>query len=451
MELRNLYPDSPQQSFYVENLGCAKNQVDAEVIIAALEREGWKSAEGPSEATLIIVNTCSFIEPARVESVNSTLELRSRFPGKRIIIAGCMSQQYGERLLGMLPEVDGVFGNRSPGNLPEMLEGVFAGKRPVHRPESGKISSLYGSSLSTTGSAYVKIAEGCDNRCSFCSIPLIRGNLRSLPIGTIVDEIKSLLDDGAREICLIAQDLAAYGTDRGAGELAELLGAILSLKGKFWLRMLYMHPDHFPKEVLQICRSDPRLLPYFDLPFQHGSSRVLSAMGRSGNADVYVDLVDEIREILPGAVIRSSFLVGFPNERREDYIQLLRFQQRARLDWLGVFVYSREQDTLAYSMGLFPRLRHRLLLTTVSGRKNRIEELQIPITEERLQKLVGDIQEVFIEERIEQTDLYLGRSYMHAPEVDGQIVVHGTDLPSGTIIEARITGVNGFDLEADAI
>ncbi len=368
-------------SFFIESLGCAKNQVDSELIIASLEKAGWRYCADPREADVLIVNTCGFISSAKKQSIETGLELRSRFPRKKIYMMGCLFERYPKELARELPEFDGFMGNRDPAGIVELLRGGSragggAGNRPTLPAQRVRL-------LSFPGSAYVKAAEGCDNRCSYCAIPLIRGELDSRPRTDIVSEIKGLLSRGVREIILVAQDLGSYGRDRGEPELGLLLRDISELPGRYWVRMLYVHPDHFPRDLIPAVREDPRLLPYFDIPFQHASPPILAAMGRIPDAEKNLRLIEELRDGLPGAVIRSTFLVGFPGETEEDFSRLLGFQAGASLDWLGVFEYSREEGTAAY--GLPGRVR----AAEARRRKAVIEQRQVPITERALDGHVG--------------------------------------------------------------
>jgi ribosomal protein S12 methylthiotransferase len=291
--------------------------------------------------------------------------------------------------------------------------------------------------LSLPGSAYVKISEGCNNRCAFCAIPLIRGGLRRRDIPGIVEECKALLGRGVKELCLIGQDIGSYG------DLSALLEALSALKGDFWVRLLYIHPDNFPLPILEIIEKDARLLPYFDIPFQHGSAKILKAMNRRGNAGVYLDLIETIRGRLPNAVIRSTFMTGFPGETGEDFAALLDFQEKACLDWLGCFTYSREEDTPAFSM------KTRVPKKTALERKGIIEERQIPITEKQMDRFTGQSFDALVEEKIEGEDgLYLGRLFCQAPEVDGSAVItSGRDLLPGDFVRGRVFARAGFDLD----
>ncbi|HYW81686.1 MAG TPA: MiaB/RimO family radical SAM methylthiotransferase, partial [Spirochaetia bacterium] len=311
------HPAAAGRLFHLESLGCAKNQVDSELMIAALQKAGWERASGPGAADVLIVNTCGFITEAKTQSIETSLSLKAQHPGKKVIMAGCLSERYRDTLARELPEIDGFLGNKDPADIVELLEGRLAAQsdpadsaeaaslpepaRPYERPHL----------LSFPGSAYVKIAEGCANRCTYCAIPLIRGALASRDRAELMAEIRSLRDRGIKELILIAQDLGSYGRNRGGAELVPLLSDIAALEGDFWVRLLYIHPDHFPEGLLDVVAADPRFLPYFDLPFQHAAPGILRAMGRRGDPERNLALVSEIRDRLPLAAIRSTFLLGF--------------------------------------------------------------------------------------------------------------------------------------------
>jgi ribosomal protein S12 methylthiotransferase len=423
-------------TFYIESLGCAKNQVDSEFLIADLEGRGLRWVAGPQDAQLIIVNTCGFITSAKEQSIQTSLELKNRFPDKKVIMLGCLVQRYGPELEREMSEIDGFVGLDDPGALRRVISSLSDGS-----PEAHSRSRF----LSFPGSAYVKAAEGCSNHCSYCAIPLIRGELVSRPRGEILEEISELLERGIVEINLIAQDLASYGRDRGQGELVALVSSIVGLKRSFWLRLLYLHPDHFPLELLEVAAGEPKVLRYFDIPFQHASRQVLSRMGRRGSARSYRELVRRIRRRIPDAVIRSTFLVGFPGESEQDLKVLLSFQRDCALDWAGVFAYSREEGTPAYG---FPG---RVSRKVAEERKRAVEENQIGISEKRLEAQVGRTLDVLVEERIEGENLYLGRAYLQAPEVDGLMVVKADALDPGRIYPVRIERRVGIDLEASVV
>lgn len=487
------------------------------MMMARLNDAGWTACDDPDKADLIIVNSCGFIEAAKQESINAVLAWRGRYPAypspqaaesprvpaKKILLSGCLAQRYRNELAESFPEADGFLGCGEIDKAPEKIAVLFGGETGSANnagPRPGSETSLPGFRpgkqtvgfrplLGFPGSAYVKISEGCNNRCSFCAIPLIRGPLRCRTVRDIVEECRVLLDRGVRELCLVGQDLASFLPPEGMGEsagpgaerrtgLGRLLAEITRLPGDFWVRCLYLHPDHFPLDILDIIERDGRILPYFDIPFQHASPEILAAMNRRGGGEAYLRLLDAIRSRLPGAVIRSTFLTGFPGETEADFARLLDFQEKARFDWLGVFTYSREDATPAYSM------KNRPPKKTAAERKARLEERQIPITEERINRFVGRELEVLLEEELAEgpagseadavpadTGLWLGRLYCQAPEVDGAAVVHpapasvleqaaiparpeGTALPlrpgrirPGTMVRGTVFARTGFDLQ----
>jgi len=440
-------------TYYLDPFGCVKNQVDAENMMAFLNRSGWAATEDAESADLIIVNSCGFIESAKQESINAVLGWRKLFPGKKILLAGCLAQRYAKELAEILPEANGLFGTDDPEGIVRAAEKAVRKKAVSRAPGQGAhlpaIRPGQRPLLSLPGSAYVKISEGCDNRCSFCAIPLIRGALKSRNIRDITSECKTLLKRGIKELCLIGQDTGSYGMDsaKSSAGLPGLLEALSLLEGKFRVRLLYIHPDHFPLSVLDIMEKDHRFLPYFDIPFQHASERILTSMNRRGNAKTYLKLIETIRGTIPGAVIRSTFMTGFPGETEEDFKLLLDFQKKARLDWLGCFAYSREENTPAYSM------KGRVSKKTAVGRKRLIEEQQLPITEKQMDRFTGRSFDVLVEEKIENTvpdepTLYLGRLPCQAPEVDGAAVIHSAQpLELGAMVPCRVIARRGIDLE----
>ncbi len=443
----NSKPVKSINTFSLENLGCAKNQVDAEVMIEALERAGLVYTEEPAGADMILVNTCGFIEAAKEESIRVFLDFREQYPGAYVVLTGCFVQRYGNQLVKLLPDADGFFGNRSPGEISEWLSSIGDRRQPVVLPRNYRDGGERKRLLGFPGGAYVKVSEGCSNRCSFCAIPLIRGDLRSRDGGEILADVTRRVESGVREINLIAQDLANYGLDRGKRDFPALCREILQIPGDYWLRLLYIHPDHFPLELLDICREDPRMLPYFDLPFQHGSGRVLRRMGRRGESGQYLQLIQKIRTAVPEAVIRTTFMTGFPGEKKKDFEILKQFQDNARIDWVGAFAYSREEDTPAWKMR--GPLASRLARRKAQKRKAELEARQISITEERMDRFVGREMSALVEEPVRGEEMYLGRVYLQAPEVDGLTVIHtDRDLLPGDRVTVRISGRRGMDLEA---
>ena len=408
-----------QTRYFIDPFGCVKNQVDAENMMAHLNSTGWENVSDAEQADVIIVNSCGFIESAKKESIAAVLEWRKLYPNKKILLAGCLAKRYGKELAEILPEAE----------VTDTVSVTGTGKRPL---------------LSMPGSAYVKISDGCNNNCSFCAIPLIRGSLVCRTIPDIIDECRTLLNRGIKELCIIGQDIGAY-TEKKKG-LMELLKSISALEGNFWVRLLYIHPDHFPLEILDLMERDKRILPYFDIPFQHASTKILAAMNRRGNAKRYLELIKTIRAQLPDAIIRSTFLLGFPGETDEDFTELLDFQKKAKLDWLGCFAYSREEGTAAYAM------KGRVAGKTAKMRKQTIEEQQVSITEKSMDRFTGKTLDVLIEEQID--NFWLGRLYCQAPEIDGAAVIissEGKNVKPGDLTKCKIIARRGFDLEVTVL
>jgi ribosomal protein S12 methylthiotransferase len=444
--------------YFLDPHGCAKNQVDAETMMAVLARTGWTATDDSSEAELIIVNSCGFIESAKKESIEAVISFKAAYPDKKILLAGCLSQRYADDLKNDLVEADVFFGNADLSRIGEAASLAMGGAHAALVPSIDPTGAIDFASctddrplLSLPGSAYVKITEGCDNCCSYCAIPLIRGGLRSRTIASVVEECRGLIERGVVELCLIGQDLGSYGVDGAAGAnragaclLPDLLDALCELEGKFWVRLLYIHPDNFPRRILENCRRDPRILPYFDLPFQHASPPILRAMNRRGDAATYLKLIADIRSSLPDATLRSTFLIGFPGETEEDFESLLSFQAEARLDWLGSFTYSREEGTPAYAM------KGRVPKKIAAERKRRVEELQTAISETRMDRFVGRTLDLLVEEKVEgEEGLYLARAACQAPEVDGATVL-SSDVPLaiGSFVRGKVFGRAGIDLDA---
>lgn len=474
-----------RKAFFLDQHGCAKNQIDGEIIVTRLKRLGLERVSDAAEADLIVINSCGFIESAKRESLDSLMSARRAYPGARILLAGCLAERYADVFRTELPEADGILGNGDLALVDKAAEEVLAGRRPVLKaPQRGVCSEARTDFLSFKGSAYVKITEGCDNRCSFCAIPLIRGPLRSRAIEEIVSEIQSLLARGVFEINLVGQDIASYGRGKDddvfagnrsgetedADPLRALLERISSLPGRFWVRLLYMHPDSLARRaagvpegagrtvldgVLGAMRRDARILPYFDIPFQSGDDGVIRAMNRRGIAVSYEALAESIRASFPGACIRTTFLAGFPGETDEAAAHTMRFLESLQSDWSGCFTYSREEGTPAYSMkGRVPR-------RTADARAEALRDAQSAITERRLAKRLGRVYDVLIEEVIEGGEggesFAIGRPWFCAPEVDGAFVVrYGTQdaaretaLKEGAVVRARALSVAGVDITGE--
>lgn len=452
------------RTFFLDQHGCAKNQVDGELLIARLEAKGLARVEDPAEADLIIVNSCGFIESAKKESLDSVMDARASYPDAKILLAGCLAERYADVFKNELEEADGILGNGDLSLIDGAVDSLFSGGRPVIRaPQKGVCGGDRDSLLSFKGSAYVKITEGCDNHCTFCAIPIIRGDLRSRPVAEVTDEIRSLVGRGVREINLIGQDLAAYGcgkddgfTDKGKSFLRELMEAIASVPGKFWVRLLYIHPDHFNMDILDLMEKDPRFLPYFDIPFQSGDDGIIRAMNRHGSAETYVNLIRTIRARFPESAIRTTFLTGFPGEDEEAAENTRAFLRTIRSDWSGCFAYSLEEGTPAARMkGKVPHKR-------AEARAAALTEIQAAITQDRLKARVGRSYDVLVEEIIENKDgtdegLAIGRAWFQAPEVDGSVVISYDlddaeavrEIVPGAIVRVQAVASSEFDISAE--
>ena len=437
------------KKIYIESLGCAKNQVDSEVLLTIAKEKGYVRVTEAKDADLIFVNTCGFIESAKEESINTFFALKGAYPDAKIVLGGCLAQRYAEEL--ELEEADAIFGNRDLAAFSDVLDSLDKGDDQIvlkpEYPDPDREKDEREEYLSMPRSCYLKISEGCDHRCSYCAIPIIRGGLRSRSEDRIIDEAKELIRKGFFEINLIAQDLGAYGTDfDGKSHFCDLLTKLASLEGDFRLRLLYIHPDTFPEELISIVKNSEKIIPYFDIPFQHSSERVLRKMRRFGNTGKYLALIKRIRSEIPEAVIRTTLMLGFPGEEREDFDELLSFVRQARFDWMGSFLYSREEDTPAFDMR--DEKAHEKAVKRAARWKNELEELQSAITEERLQGFVGKKYTALVEENIQGEDLSIARIYSQAPEVDGLTVIMGEGIAPGDVVEVGIRAVRGVDLEA---
>lgn len=435
---------SDNKKFFLDQHGCAKNQVDGELIMNRLVNLGFTQTFDASEADVIFINSCGFIESAKTESIESLMDARNLYPDAKIILGGCLAERYAEYFKDELTEADAIFGNGDLSKIDGLVKSLFDGERPVVKPaQEGVCCGERKKLLSYPGSAFVKITEGCDNCCSFCAIPIIRGHLRSRKIEEIVEEIKQLVDQGIFEINLIGQDLAAFGSDfvnhkNSQSELANLLEEISKLKGDFWIRLLYIHPDHFNSDILEIMKKDERFLPYFDIPFQSGSDRIISLMNRKGNFKKYVELIKTIRSAFSESCIRTTFLNGFPSETDDDAAKTQKFMKEIKPDWSGCFAYSQEEDTVAAKM------ENQVEKKVAEKRSSALKKIQDKITAESLEKKCGKNYRVLIEEIVENLEgtdegLAIGRTWFEAPDVDGNVVVR-YDLDDKNAVEKIIPG-----------
>lgn len=402
------------------SLGCAKNQVDGELLMAKLKAAGYELVDDVAMADVAIVNTCGFIESAQKESIDEILELgmlKKEGRIKKLVATGCLAERFQGEMRKELPELDGVLGigaNEDPVKyLRDMLE-----SGPIEAfPEKEKLPLSGDRELTTPSwSAYLKIAEGCDNRCSYCAIPYIRGGYRSRTMEDIEQEARALAQNGAKELVLIAQDTTRYGIDLyGEYSLAKLLKRLSGIEGIKWLRVLYCYPDAITDELLEVMADEEKVLPYIDIPLQHCSGKVLRAMNRRGDMESLEALIEKIRSKVPGVILRTTLITGFPGETEEDFTQLSEFVKTVKFDRLGCFTYSREEGTPAAS------LPDQLDQEEKERRAGIIAEQQMDITGEKGEALIGKTVEVLVEGFDRYAECWFGRSYMDAPDVDGKV------------------------------
>jgi ribosomal protein S12 methylthiotransferase len=428
-------------SIWLSTLGCAKNQVDSEKIVAILSEAGYGWADRPEEADLVMVNTCAFIEEARAESVEVILDLEDRKrPGAGSVVIGCMAQRFGSEVESALPEVDLVLGIDRYGELVGAIDRL-TGWEPVDLRRRPVMDILHatGRPVPDVPYAYLKVAEGCDKPCTFCAIPAIRGKQRSRRPAEIREELSELVSAGAKEVILVAQDLAAYGRDIDApGGLPELLAFLGDVSGLDRLRLLYLHPREISEPLLGEIATNDVVAPYFDLSLQHVSGVLLRRMKRPGNLEKHCALIDRIRELDPDASLRSSFITGFPGETEDDVDELAEFLTDVRLDWAGFFPYSAEPGTAAADLDdqvprdeMMERLRH-------------LSSLQEEVTESRNAEWLGRVDQVLVDQI--EDGVAVGRSHRQAPEIDGVVRLDVGRVGEWETVE--YTSVYGPDLEA---
>jgi len=437
------------------SLGCAKNLVDSEVMIARLGLSGWRLEPEPAQADAVVINTCAFIDAAKAESTETILEhAAAKRPGQQLVVAGCLSQRYGDQLRALIPEIDGIVGTGAYAGIAEVLEEARTGSAPVRLEFEPEPEHDFLPRLVTTGqaTAYLKISEGCDHPCTFCIIPTLRGKFRSRSIESLVLEARALADGGAKELILIAQDSSMYGRDRGVrrGGLADLLGKLHEIEGIEWLRLLYLYPATVDSELIDAIATLPKVCKYMDMPLQHAHPDVLRAMRRPANGERYLEILEDFRRRVPGITMRSTFIVGFPGERSEHVDYLEEWIGRAELDRVGFFTYSREEGTPAESLPgqvsaaekrrRLLRLREAQRVASVRARSRRIGQTVRVLVEERKAVRADDPLHAALGSRV----LTFGRSMGEAPGVDGRIAFTG-DAPVGTFVDVTLAGSTSFD------
>lgn len=428
------------------SLGCPKNQVDAERMLAQLDRNEFEIADCYDGVDAVIINTCGFIDAAKQEAIENILEmaqLKEEGTVRKIIVTGCLAQRYKEEILSEIPEVDAIVGIGANGSIAEIAKKVIEGEKKFEMPENTDLP-LVGERLLTTPEhwAYLKIADGCSNRCTYCSIPSIRGDFRSVEFETLIEEANALAAAGTKELILIAQDTTNYGIDLyGRLRLPELLDALCEIEGIEWIRMLYCYPDKITDELIETMTRQPKVLHYIDLPLQHADDNILKAMNRRGDSTYIREVISKIRNAMPDAVIRTTFIVGFPGEGEKEFENLAEFVNEIEFDRLGCFSFSPQEGTPAFDF------ENQIEEDIKLRRGEIIMQDQLEIVTVKNHERIGKKYRVIVEDYDGYSDSYSGRTYMDAPEIDGQIsFTTSKHYEVGEFADVVVIGVNDYDL-----
>lgn len=451
------------------SLGCDKNLVDSEKMLGLLNEAGYRVAQEESEADAIVVNTCCFIHDAKEESVETILEMaewKKKGRLKALIVTGCMAQRYQDEIQQEIPEVDAVIGTTGYTEIVPILDEILAEaeasqkEAAVEEPKEKSFvnccpsidllpASLADKRVVTTGgyTAYLKIAEGCNKRCTYCIIPYIRGHYRSFPMEDLLEEARKLAEGGVKELILIAQETTVYGMDcYGRKALPELLTKLCEIEGIEWIRILYCYPEEITDELIAVMKKEKKICHYLDIPIQHSEDTILKRMGRRTNRAELVSLVEKLRKEIPDIVLRTTLITGFPGETEEEFKNMVDFVDSMEFDRLGVFPYSAEEGTKAAEMD------GQITEEVKESRRDEIMALQQEISVDKAASRIDNEMSVLIEGYLYEDDIYIGRTYMDAPKVDGNVFVRAEEeLISGDIVPVRITGANEYDLMGDVI
>ena len=432
--------------FFV-SLGCDKNLVDSEVMLGLLDAKGYQIVDDETQADVMVINTCCFIHDAKEESIQTILDMaRYKEEGrlKALVVTGCLAQRYKQEIIDEIPEVDVVLGTTSYDKIVEAVEEALEGKSEVELADIDALPLPETKRLVTTGGhyAYLKIAEGCDKHCTYCIIPKIRGNFRSVPMERLLKEAQDLAEQGVKELILVAQETTLYGKDLyGEKSLPKLLRELCKISGIRWIRILYCYPEEITDELIQVMKEEPKICHYLDLPIQHASDAILKRMGRRTSKQQLIDTITKLRKEIPDIALRTTLIAGFPGETQADHEEVMEFIDEVEFDRLGVFTYSREEDTPAAVMP------DQIDEEVKEDRQADIMELQQEISLEKGESRVGQVLTVMIEGKVSGESAYIGRTYGDAPKVDGYIFVQtGELLMTGDFARVRVTGALEYDL-----
>lgn len=429
------------------SLGCDKNLVDSEKMLGMLADKGFEFTDDEQEAEVIVVNTCTFIHDAKEESIQTLIEMgayKTTGKLKALIATGCLAQRYHEEIRELIPEVDAIIGTTAIEHIVDAVEEVLSGVKNDHLEDLQYLAATTGRRIVTTGGhfAYLKIAEGCDKFCTYCIIPKVRGRFRSVPMEDLLNEAKSLAEQGVKELILVAQETTLYGMDLyGKKCLAELLRKLCQINGLYWIRILYCYPEEIDEELIAVIRDEDKVVPYLDLPIQHASDSILKRMGRrTSNADLR-RIIGRLREEIPEIALRTSLISGFPGETEEDHQELYRFVNEMEFDRLGVFTYSQEENTPAAIMP--DQIDEEIKV----ARQSELMELQQAIAFEKAEDMIGRVLLCMVEGKVADEDVYVARTYKDAPNVDGYIFIQtGATLITGDFVKVQVTDSNEYDL-----
>ena len=429
------------------SLGCDKNLVDTEVMLGMLASRGYEMTNDEQEADIIVINTCCFIHDAKEESIQNILEMaeyKKNGSAKALIVTGCMAERYRQEILDEIPEVDEVLGTTAYDRILDAVDAALAGQHEVMTADLNALPLPETKRLVTTGGhfAYLKIAEGCDKHCTYCIIPKVRGNYRSVPMERLIKEAQELADQGVKELILVAQETTVYGQDiYGEKSLHKLLKELCQIKGIRWIRLLYCYPEEIDDNLIQVMKEEPKICHYLDLPIQHASDRILKRMGRRTSKQQLIDTITKLRKEIPDIALRTTLITGFPGETQEQHEEVMEFVDEMEFERLGVFTYSPEEDTPAATMP------DQIDEEVKEDRQADIMELQQEIVFDQAEDMIGKEVLVMIEGKVADENAYVGRTYRDAPNVDGLIFINtNEELLSGDFARVKVTGALDYDL-----
>lgn len=429
------------------SLGCDKNLVDTEMMLGMLQQKGFTFTDDETEADIVVVNTCCFIGDAKEESINTLLEmaeLRKNGSIRALLATGCLAQRYREEIQKEIPEVDAILGTMAIEEIAEAVEQVLQGEGHNHFRKLNSAPASYRDRVLTTGGhfAYLKIAEGCNKRCTYCIIPKVRGDYRSIPMEELTAQAEALAEKGVRELILVAQETTLYGVDLyGKKSLPELLHRLAAISGIYWIRILYCYPEEITEELIETIAAEPKVCHYLDIPIQHASDEVLRRMGRRTNQEELRQWIGRLRERIPDICLRTTLISGFPGETQEDFEELYRFVNEMEFDRLGVFPYSQEEDTKAAEMP------DQVPEEVKCFRRDELMELQQAIAFEKAEQMIGRVLDVMVEGKVADEDVYVTRTYRDAPNVDGYLFLNtSANLMTGDFVKVLVTDSNEYDL-----